>query len=486
MSAQQMSAHEKTHPGELGAHGANRFLPAAQGLYDPSLERDACGMGFVVDIAGAPAHEIVAQALTVLQNLSHRGAAGSEKNSGDGAGILLQIPDRFFRAIWHEMGVELPPAGHYAVAQLFLSPNTQQRQHSQQLVNDLAQAAGFAPIGWRDLPTCNDSLGQTARRGEPFACQFFLQPTEEAVAPQQLERRLFVLRRQIEKAAQGQRLYIPSFSAQTIVYKGMLLAEQLPVYYPDLRDPRCESAIALVHSRFSTNTFPSWERAHPYRRVIHNGEINTLKGNENWLRAREALLESELFGNDLAELLPIIDDDGSDTAKFDNLLEFLTLAGRDLPHAAMMMIPEPWSRHEGMSDDLKAFYSYHSSLMEPWDGPAAMAFSDGTQVGAVLDRNGLRPSRYYITHDNRVIMASEVGVLDIPAEQIAYKGRLQPGRMLLIDTAAGRIISDEELKATVAAAHPYAQWLANNQLPLKSLPLPSGWAGKPPALAAGF
>ncbi|MCB0012472.1 MAG: glutamate synthase subunit alpha, partial [Anaerolineales bacterium] len=353
MSAQQKSAHENTHPKENGAHGANRFLPAAQGLYDPAQERDACGMGFVVDIAGVPAHEIVAQALTVLHNLSHRGAAGSEKNSGDGAGILLQIPDRFFRAIWQEMGVVLPPAGQYGVAQFFLSPDQQQRQQSQQLVNDLAQAAGFALIGWRDVPTCNDSLGQTALRGEPFPCQFFLHPTEQAVAPQQLERRLFVLRRRIEKAAQDQRLYIPSFSARTIVYKGMLLAEQLPAYYPDLRDPRCESAIALVHSRFSTNTFPSWERAHPYRRVIHNGEINTLKGNENWLRAREALLESELFGEELADLLPIIDDDGSDTAKFDNLLEFLTLAGRDLPHAAMMMIPEPWSRHEGMSDELK-------------------------------------------------------------------------------------------------------------------------------------
>ena len=460
-------------------NGPNRFLPKAQGLYHPGHERDACGMGFVVDIKGVPTHDIVTQALTVLTNLSHRGGAGSEKNTGDGAGILLQVPDQLFRSYWQARGVDLPPAGAYGVGVYFLDQATEQRRRGQQLADQLALAEGFAVLGWRDVPTNNAALGSSAISGEPFICQQFVHLNDpEAVDAMKLERRLFILRKRIEAASQEQRLYLPSFSARTVVYKGMLLGEQLGSYYRDLQEPTCISAIALVHSRFSTNTFPSWERAHPYRYVIHNGEINTLNGNENWLRAREALLKSDLLGEDLAKVLPIIDRHGSDTGKFDNLLEFLTLTGRSLPHAIMMMIPEPWSKHEQMSPEKRAFYSYHSSLIEPWDGPASIGFTDGVQVGAVLDRNGLRPSRYYVTHDDRVIMASEVGVLKIAPENIAYKGRLQPGRMLLIDTAEGRLIADKELKERFATAEPYAEWLATCQIPLTELPLPFHWAEK--------
>ncbi|MCA9994284.1 MAG: glutamate synthase large subunit [Anaerolineales bacterium] len=444
--------------------------PKAQGLYHPRYEHDACGMGFVVDINGRSSHHIIQQALTVLANLNHRGAAGSEANTGDGAGISIQIPHTFLQKVWPE---PIPAAGSYGVGTVFMAHDEPERQRCQQQFEQIVAQEGQRFRGWRTVPTHNASLGETAKRGEPFIQQFIIERGEGVGAnPLDFERKLYVIRRRAEnEIGENGRFYLPSLSSHTLVYKGMLLADQLPAYYPDLRDPDMVSGLALVHSRFSTNTFPSWERAHPYRYVIHNGEINTLRGNENWMTSRQRTLATDAFGNDLPKILPIIQPDGSDTAKFDNTLEFLTLSGRPLPLAVMMMIPEPWEKHEAMSPEKKAFYEYHSTLMEPWDGPAAMGFTDGTCVGAVLDRNGLRPSRYYVTKDGRVIMASEVGVLDIAPENVAYKGRLQPGRMFLVDTAAGRIISDEELKQQYATAQPYQAWLDAGMVGLEQLPV---------------
>ena len=443
--------------------------PKAQGLYHPRYEHDACGMGFVVDINGRKSHAIIQQALTVLCNLNHRGAAGSEANTGDGAGISIQIPHTFLQKVWPE---PIPATGSYGVGMVFMAQDEQERQRCQQQFEQIVAQEGQRFRGWRIVPTNNASLGETAKSGEPFIQQCIIERGDGVGAnPLDFERKLYVIRRRAEnEIGENGRFYLPSLSSRTLVYKGMLLADQLPAYYPDLRDPDLVSGLALVHSRFSTNTFPIWERAHPYRYVIHNGEINTLRGNENWMAARQRTLATAAFGNDLPKLFPIIQPDGSDTAKFDNTVEFLTLSGRPLPLAVMMMIPEPWEKHEAMSPEKKAFYEYHSTLMEPWDGPAAMGFTDGTCVGAVLDRNGLRPSRYYVTKDGRVIMASEVGVLDIAPENVAYKGRLQPGRMFLVDTAAGRIISDEELKQQYATAQPYQAWLDAGVVDLDALP----------------
>jgi len=450
-------------------------FPPKQGLYDPQFEHDSCGVGFVVNVKGRRSHDIIRQALQILINLRHRGACGCETNTGDGAGILLQMPHRFFQQACADANIPLPEAGHYGVGSLFLPMETPQRLKCERRMHEIIEEEGQTVLGWRTVPTNNSNLGDTARGGEPFVRQVFVGRNPSLRTAMDFERKLYVIRRRAENAIRysgnksTQEFYVCSLSYKTLVYKGMLMSEQVEEYYPDLTDPAMETALALVHSRFSTNTFPSWPRAHPYRYLAHNGEINTLRGNINWMRGRQALFESELFGADLQKLMPIICEDGSDSGMFDNCLELLVLAGRSLPEAVMLMIPEPWANHESMSPEKKAFYRFHSCLMEPWDGPASVAFTDGIRIGACLDRNGLRPSRYYVTKDGLVIMASEVGVLDIEPGRVLHKGRLQPGRMFLIDTEEGRIVADEEIKHTVATAQPYAQWLNNHLVELSEL-----------------
>ncbi len=454
-------------------------IPKKQGLYDPQFEHDSCGVGFVVNYKGKKSHEIVQQALTILVNLEHRGACGSEANTGDGAGILMQIPHAFFKAICPSSGISLPGEKEYGVGMIYLPPDSAQQRECEKVFEEIVKEEGQQLLGWRTVPTSNDDLGATAIKAEPIVRQVFIGRSGKLSDDMAFERKLYVIRKRAQneirysgKIKGGERFYVCTLSSKTIVYKGMLMCEQVDTFYPDLRNPAMDSALALVHSRFSTNTFPSWERSHPYRYVAHNGEINTLRGNVNWMRARESLFESDLFGDDLKKILPIVSEDGSDSAMFDNCLEFLVLAGRTLPHAITMMIPEPWSGHESMSEQKKAYYEYHSCLMEPWDGPASIAFTDGMTIGAVLDRNGLRPSRYYVTKDDLVIMASEVGVLDIEPERVLEKGRLQPGRMFLINTEEGRIIADEELKIMIATQHPYRMWLDDNIVDLDDLPDP--------------
>jgi glutamate synthase (ferredoxin) len=450
--------------------------PPKQGLYDPRFEHDSCGVGFVVHVKGQRSHDILRHGLSVLMNLRHRGACGCEANTGDGAGILLQVPHRFLQQAAEDIGVRLPEEGHYGVGNVFLSPDAARRQACEQRVAEIVREEGQRFLGWRTVPTNNSSLGETARASEPMVRQLFIERSDEVKSALEFERKLYVIRRRAENALRDApndphpEFYFCSLSHKTLVYKGMLMCEQLEEFYPELADSALETAMALVHSRFSTNTFPSWARAHPYRYVAHNGEINTLRGNMNWMHARQALFSSPLFGDDLKKLLPIICTDGSDSGMFDNCLELLVLAGRSLPHAVMMMIPEPWSNHESMSDEKKAFYEYHSCLMEPWDGPASIAFTDGVRIGAVLDRNGLRPSRYYVTKDDLVIMASEVGVLDIPPERVLQKGRLQPGRMFLVDTSEGRIVADEEIKRSISTEQPYRAWIDKHMVSLADLP----------------
>jgi glutamate synthase (ferredoxin) len=447
-------------------------LPPKQGLYDPQFEHDACGVGFVVNFKGKRSHEIVRQALTILMNLRHRGACGCEVNTGDGAGILLQLPDKFFRKVCAKDGINLPAFGEYGVGMLFLPQDPEERKACEAHINKVIQEEGQEVLGWRTVPTRNETLGSVAQGAEPFVRQVFVKRNAALKDVMAFERKLYVIRCRAshELKKDHPQFYSPTFSHRTIAYKGMLMSEQVDEYYPDLADNDVETALALVHSRFSTNTFPSWQRSHPYRFIAHNGEINTLRGNINWMHARESLFQSELFGEDIKKILPVIDTDGSDSAMFDNCLEALVLAGRSLPHAVMMMIPEPWANHETMSDEKKAFYEYHSCLMEPWDGPASIAFTDGKIIGAILDRNGLRPSRYYVTKDDLVIMASEVGVLEVPPDRVLEKGRLQPGRMFLIDTEAGRIIADEELKQKIVSEQPYRKWLDEHMLELGKLP----------------
>ncbi len=452
--------------------------PKAQGLYDPKWEHDACGIGFVANIKSKRSHAIVQQALSVLENLDHRGAQGSEPNAGDGAGILIQLPQRLLMEESTRLGFALPELGAYGVGMMFLPQDDHARSVFEQQIEAVIVEEGQTVLGWRDVPSNHDGLGQAALASEPRLRQVFVARAETISSGDAFERKLYVIRRRIEHDLREHGLsgehafYCASFSSRTLVYKGMFTSYQVRSYFPDLSDTRTESAFALIHSRFSTNTFPSWERAHPYRFVIHNGEINTLRGNVNWMRAREALLQSDLFGDDLAKLLPIIDEDGSDTAVFDNTLEFLVLAGRPLTQAAMMMIPEPWSNHESMSPEKRAFYEYHSCLMEPWDGPAAMVLTDGKQIAAILDRNGLRPARYYVTKGDLIVLASEVGVLDIAPEEVVTKGRLQPGRMLVVDLEQQRIVSDEELKSQFASRHPYEDWLNQHLIRLEDLPEP--------------
>ncbi len=452
-------------------------LPKKQGLYDPRNEHDACGVGFVAHMKGQKSHQIVKDGLFILENLTHRGAVGADPLMGDGAGILVQIPDRFFREEMAEQGITLPPIGEYGVGHIFMPRDEKQIEHFKKVIQDVITEEGQVFIGFRDVPVDNSSLSKAPAIAatEPHHVQVFIGAGEDAENNDEFERRLFTLRKVIsnriydEFDGEESNFYPVSLSSATVVYKGMFLAYQVGVYYKDLSDPRFESAVALVHQRFSTNTFPSWKLAHPYRMVAHNGEINTLRGNVNWMAARQASVSSPLFGEDISKLWPISYEGQSDTACFDNALEFLVRGGYSMAHAVMMLIPEAWAGNQSMAADRKAFYEYHAALMEPWDGPAAVAFTDGKQIGATLDRNGLRPARYLVTDDDRVIMASEAGVLPVPEEKIIQKWRLQPGKMLLIDMEEGRIISDDEVKSQLATAHPYRSWLNRTQLILEDL-----------------
>ncbi|MFP8961025.1 glutamate synthase large subunit [Streptomyces nanhaiensis] len=440
--------------------------PAKQGMYDPRDEHDACGVGFVATLTGEASHTLVDQALTVLRNLEHRGATGAEADSGDGAGILVQVPDAFLR---ETAGFELPEAGSYAVGIAFLPTGEADSAEAVARIEAIAAEEGLNVLGWREVPVAPQLLGSGARATMPAFRQLFV--ADGVNTGLALDRKAFVLRKRAEREAGT---YFPSLSARTIVYKGMLTTGQLEPFFPDLSDRRFASAIALVHSRFSTNTFPSWPLAHPYRFVAHNGEINTVRGNRNWMRARESQLVSDLFGGkdtgDLERIFPVCTPDASDSASFDEVLELLHLGGRSLPHAVLMMVPEAWENHPSMDPARRAFYQYHSTMMEPWDGPACVTFTDGTQVGAVLDRNGLRPGRYWVTDDGLVVLSSEVGVLDIDQDKVVRKGRLQPGRMFLVDTAEHRIIEDDEIKASLAAEHPYQEWLEAGIIELEDLP----------------
>lgn len=450
-------------------------FPSKQGLYDPSFEHDSCGIGFVVNVKGVKSNSIVKQALTILRNLEHRGACGCEANTGDGAGILIQKPHRFFEKIFSDKGIDLPDYDDYGVGMIYVSPDKDHEKKMTDTFDRIVSEEGQSVLLWRDVPADNSSLGDTAKLSEPKIKQVFIKKSDKIKKGPEFERKLYLIRKRAYSEIKlsgnkwGDYYYAPSLSSKTIVYKGMLTTWQLEKYYDDLNDESMESALALVHSRFSTNTFPSWDRSHPYRYVIHNGEINTLRGNTNWMHARQSMFESDLFGEKISDLYPIISPDGSDSSGFDNALEFLTLSGYPIEHAVMMMIPEPWSKHESMEQNKIDFYKYYSCLMEPWDGPASIGFTDGEKVGAVLDRNGLRPTRYYITKDDMVILGSEVGVLDVPAENVAYKGRLQPGRMLLIDTKEGRIVRDEEIKERVSKEKPYGKWLKDNMIHINDI-----------------
>ena len=439
--------------------------PEAQGLYDPANEHDACGVGFVANIKGSKSHAIVEQGLTILKNLTHRGAVGADPLAGDGAGILVQIPDQFFREEMAKQDVTLPPVGEYGVGMVFLPQEPASRFACEYEIERAIKDEGQVLLGWRDVPCDNEGLGHSVKRIEPTIRQVFIGRGAGVTVTDALERKLYIIRKssghaiQALKLAHGKEFYVPSMSARTIVYKGMLLAGQVGSYYKDLQDPRCVSALALVHQRFSTNTFPTWDLAHPFRLIAHNGEINTLRGNVNWIRARQGAISSPILGKDLAKLWPLIYDGQSDSASFDNALELLLMSGYSIAHSVMMMIPEAWEGHTHMDPSRRAFYEYHAAMMEPWDGPAAIAFTDGRQIGATLDRNGLRPARYIVTDDDLVIMGSESGCLQIPEERIVKKWRLQPGKMFLVDLEKGRIIDDKELKDTLAAAKPYREWM---------------------------
>ena len=450
---------------------------AAGGLYDPTQEHDACGVGFVAHIKGQKAHSIVEQGLKILENLDHRGAVGADALMGDGAGILIQIPDEFFRAEMAKQGVDLPPPGEYGVGMIFLPKEHASRLACEQELERAVKAEGQVLLGWRDVPVDADMpMSPTVRKTEPVIRQIFIGRGADVIVPDALERKLYVIRKTASAAIQRLKLthsreyYVPSMSCRTIIYKGLLLADQVGKYYLDLQDPACVSALALVHQRFSTNTFPEWPLAHPYRMVAHNGEINTVKGNFNWMRAREGVMKSPVLGDDLKKLYPISFEGQSDTAIFDNALELLSMSGYPLAHAAMMMIPEAWEQHATMDERRRAFYEYHAAMIEPWDGPAAMVFTDGKQIGATLDRNGLRPARYIVTDDDLVVMASESGTLPIAENRIVKKWRLQPGKMFLIDFEQGRIIDDEELKSQFASAKPYRQWIENVRIRLDAVP----------------
>jgi glutamate synthase domain-containing protein 2/glutamate synthase domain-containing protein 1/glutamate synthase domain-containing protein 3 len=445
---------------------ASTALPPAQGLYDPRHEHDACGIGFVAHIKGRRSHDIIVKGIEVLINLTHRGACGCDPETGDGAGILIQIPHKFFARECVRLGFTLPPAGEYGVGMTFLPVEKQHRLQCEGVIERIAREEGLAVLGWRDTPIDASTIGRVARGSQPYIEQIFV-ARARGMNEDQLERKLYIVRKRVE--AELPDAYIPSMSCRTIVYKGLLLAPQIAKFYPELSDPELVSGLCLVHQRFSTNTFPTWPLAHPYRYIAHNGEINTVRGNVNWMYARQSVLASPLFGEDIAKLFPIIQPGGSDSASFDNALELLVMAGRSLPHAMAMLIPEAWAKNEHMNPQKRAFYEYHASLMEPWDGPAAIAFTDGRSIGATLDRNGLRPARYFVTQDDLVIMASESGVLPVPPDQVVRKGRLQPGKMLLVDTVEGRIIADREIKRSLYGRNPYQLWIKENQIKLEQL-----------------
>jgi glutamate synthase domain-containing protein 2/glutamate synthase domain-containing protein 1/glutamate synthase domain-containing protein 3 len=469
------------------AVGADTPAPTAQiltpqGLYDPALEKDSCGVGFIADIKGRKSHKLIEDALAILCNLEHRGAVGADPRAGDGAGILVQIPHKFFAREAARLGFALPKPGEYAVGALFMPRDPDWRQVIRDIYAQMIKREGMALLGWREVPTDNSTLGASVKPTEPVHLQVFIARGKKTKSEVEFERRLYILRKSISHAIYTRKerrlsgYYPVSISCRTVVYKGMFLADQLGTYYPDLHDPDFESALALVHQRFSTNTFPTWSLAHPYRMIAHNGEINTLRGNVNWMAARQASVASDLFGDDINKLWPISYEGQSDTACFDNALEFLVQGGYPLAHAMMMMIPEAWAGNPLMDEERRAFYEYNAALMEPWDGPAAIAFTNGRQIGATLDRNGLRPARYFVTRDERIIMASEMGVLPIAEKDIVTKWRLQPGKMLLVDLDEGRLIPDEELKAKLASRHPYKEWLERTQIVLEELPAPSGEA----------
>ncbi|MDQ6677652.1 MAG: glutamate synthase large subunit [Acidobacteriota bacterium] len=451
-------------------------LPPAQGLYDPQHEHDACGIGFVANLKGQKTHDIILKGIQILVNLTHRGACGCDPDTGDGAGVLIQIPHKFFARETQRLGFTLPAPGEYGAGMVFFPVERQQRLQCEGVMERIVREEGLTMLGWRDIRTDPTAIGREARKSQPYIQQIFV-GRAPGMDENALERRLYIVRKRIEAAVLALNLddpdyfYIPSLSARTIIYKGLLLAPQITNFYSDLADPDVVSALCLVHQRFSTNTFPAWRLAHPYRYIAHNGEINTVRGNAAWMHARQSILASPYF-EDMQKLFPIIQSAGSDSATFDNVLELLVQSGRSLPHAMAMLIPEAWASNEQMHPDKRAFYEYHCSLMEPWDGPAAVAFTDGRVIGATLDRNGLRPARYLVTKDGLVVMASETGVLQIKPEDIQEKGRLQPGKMFLVDTVAGRIISDQEIKETLYSRQPYAEWLEQNQIKLESLPEP--------------
>ncbi|WP_231848832.1 class II glutamine amidotransferase [Paramagnetospirillum magneticum] len=440
-------------------------LPEAQGLYDPRHEHDACGVGFIVDIKNRKSHDIVRDGLEILVNLTHRGAVGADPKAGDGAGILIQIPDSFLREEAAKLGITLPPEGSYGAGCVFLPQDASIRKACEAHCEALIKAEGQVLLGWRDVPTDSSSLGHSVLPTVPVVRMVFIGKGQGVADQNAFERKLFVIRKQMSnKAPEGSErdFYIPSLSTRTLIYKGMLLADQVGVFYQELSDERMVSALAMVHQRFSTNTFPSWRLAHPFRMISHNGEINTLRGNLNWMNARRQTMESSVLGEDLAKLWPLIPEGQSDSACFDNALELLVMGGYPLAHAMMMLVPEAWSGNPLMDEKRKAFYEYHAALMEPWDGPAAVCFTDGRQIGATLDRNGLRPARYLVTTDDKLLMASEMGVLPIAEDRIKKKWRLQPGKMLLIDLEQGRIIDDAEIKPS---------WPATS-------PMPSGWPSR--------
>ncbi|MDS4075264.1 MAG: glutamate synthase central domain-containing protein, partial [Candidatus Accumulibacter sp.] len=461
-------------------------VPEEQGLYHPAHEHDACGVGFVAHIRGQKSHSIIENGLLILKNLDHRGAVGADPLMGDGAGILIQIPDQFFREEMAKVGVQLPPLGDYGVGMVFLPKESASRLACQEEIERAVRAEQQVVLGWRDVPIDRDlPMSPAVRAREPVIRQVFIGRGSDIMVTDALERKLYVIRRRAANAIlalglkHSKEFYQPSLSARTVVYKGLLLADQVGEYYKDLQDPRCVSAMALVHQRFSTNTFPTWKLAHPFRMIAHNGEINTLRGNYNWMRAREKGTWSPMLGADLEKIWPLIYPGQSDSASFDNALELLVMGGYSLAHAMMMLIPEAWESHTLMDEKRSAFYKYHAAMIEPWDGPAAVAFTDGRQIGATLDRNGLRPARYLVTDDDLVVMASEAGVLPIPEERVVKKWRLQPGKMFLIDLDQGRIIDDRELKETLSLTKPYQDWLSRINIKLDDLPSPSTGAAAP-------
>src|ERR1700736_460812 len=472
-----LSAAPASKPADPSRHPPEHtWRPAAEGMYDPNLEKDSCGVGFIANIKGQKSRQIVSDAISILCNLEHRGAVGADPRAGDGAGILVQIPHGFFVRKTKELGFSLPAPGQYAVGALFMPRDAAWRKVIQSIIADQIKDEQLTLLGWRTVPTNNASLVEPVKPTEPANMQVFIGRGDQITSEDDFERRLYILRKSISQAIYQRRdrglagYYPVSMSCRTVIYKGMFLADQLGSYYPDLHEPDFESALALVHQRFSTNTFPTWSLAHPYRMIAHNGEINTLRGNVNWMAARQASVHSELYGKDISRLWPISYEGQSDTACFDNGLEFLVQGGYSLPHAVMMMIPEAWAGNPLMAETRRSIYDYDAAIMEPWDGPAAIAFTDGRQIGATLDRNGLRPARYLVTRDDRIVMASEMGVLKIPEEQIVTKWRLQPGKMLLVDLEQGRLIPDDEIKATLAKSHPYEEWLHNTQIQLEELP----------------